>query len=100
MTVKKWAIVNGTDVVNTTAGGTREFLESHPDYQGMLIIDVTDMDPYPSPYWTYEDGEFKMPDPENDPRVPSIEERNGTGKFEETIVDEDFVPEPSPIQNN
>ena len=38
-----------------------------------------------------------MPDPENDPRVFK---GNGTGKFEETIVDEDFVPEPSPIQNN
>lgn len=94
---KRWAIVNGTDVVNSCVGGTKEFFESLPDYEGMLVIDITDMDPYPTPYWTYEDGEFKMPDPENDPRVFK---GNGTGKFEETIVDEDFVPEPSPIQNN
>lgn len=91
---KKFAIVNGTDVVNAVVGGTKEFLEGLPDYEGMLVIDVTDMEMTPSPYWTYEDGEFKMPDPENDPRV---HKDGGTGKFEETIVDEDFVPDTEPI---
>lgn len=89
-----WSIVNGTDVVNTIVGGTREFLESIPDYEGMLFIDVTEMEMTPSPYWTYEDGEFKMPDPENDPRVSK---EGGTGMFEETIVDTDFVPDTPPL---
>jgi hypothetical protein len=91
---KRWAIVNGTDVVNTVVGGDREFLESLPDYEGMLIVDVTDIEMYPSPYWTYEDGEFKMPDPENDPRAFK---GSGTGKLEETVIVEDFVPDTEPI---
>jgi predicted component of type VI protein secretion system len=77
----RFVLVDGETIVNSVYGGTREFLESHPDYQGYTVVDVSDMDPWPSVDWTYVDGEFVPP-------VTNVEAAPVPGAFEEEIVTE------------
>jgi predicted component of type VI protein secretion system len=77
----RFVLVDGETIVNSIYGGTAEFLESHPDYEGYTVIDVTDMDPWPSVDWTYVDGEFVPP-------VTNFEAAPVPGAFEEEIITE------------
>jgi hypothetical protein len=79
--INKFVLVDGEDVVNSIYGGTKEFLESHPDYENYLVIDVTDMDPWPGVNWKYIDGEFVPP-------ITNVEAALTPGAFEEEVMSE------------